>query len=604
MKASKKILLILTQILAVLGFVFVASNEVEARELTGAVSDISIWKPNYKSVEQTNGVYELLEDVSYTFQVSVDLTENGSNVADGDYFTFDIPAPYSVSDETFDLLDEGTGIAVGAATVTSAGQGQGGRVVITLKNIQTYLEQKKADEVLGIKGTFYVNFSSKATSAPQTTTFPNMKDPKALTINVSRQGEAPDNSDALGRENIAKYAGVLSNSPYTSAALGKSGEWQHPWAMRVNASRKSYDSLTITDSIDQSASSSQFIPETVQLLASDAGFDFNYALQNAVTLTPGVDYTVTYNSDHSQMVINVPNAGSRAFYLTYGTTAPADGTFVGNSYELSSTQGPIPVHDGTPETRRTVTRQSLLTQGGTIELEIANRITVQKVDEETGSPLAGAIFKITKPDGTEITLEPTDSNGVTQTPSFTTAEMEAGDFTITEVSAPEGYEIDPTPRTVKVTQAGIVEKFTNKKVGVIVSPPASSSSTSDSTSESTSDSSSSTSSTSDSSTSTTDSTSDSSSTSTSESAIVNAPGADDNSSSSTETSAGGSVNETAGSKVSVNDAETANVSNVSNLSRRRTLPNTGEKSQSLALAAGTALLILAGGLLLVRRRNS
>ena len=110
-----------------------------------------------------------------------------------------------------------------------------------------------------------------------------------------------------------------------------------------------------------------------------------------------------------------------------------------------------------------VSRSSQVTQGGTIRLEVGSRITVEKVDADTGLPLAGAIFKVTKPDGTEILLAPTDINGLSQSPRFTEAELKSGNFTLTEVSAPQGYVTDTTPYTLTVTQAGVVQQVRNSK---------------------------------------------------------------------------------------------------------------------------------------------
>lgn len=457
---------IISQLALLLSFVTINIGKVEAKELTNIISDIRVWQTNYKEVTpDANGVYPLSTRDNYSLQIGFDLAGSTEDVQDNDYFNFSIPAPLTVANGTIELVDDKSGIAIGDGVVTSNGEGQGGNVSISLKNLSTYLAQTGAQEVENIKGTFYVSFKVSATQTAVPVVFTNIKNVGNLSINikVNEWTGWPDNSTGLSGENVSKYAGVLSNRPYTSATLGKSGDWVHPWALRINASRKTYDSLTITDTIDIASVGVQFIPESLILQATDVGFDNSYTIQNPTTLTEGVDYTITYSDDYKKFVITILNPGNKAFHLGYSTTAPADGSIVGNVLQVASPEGNIPIGDHTTETSVTVSRLSQVTQGGTIQLEVGSRITLEKIDTATGKPIAGAVFKVTKPDGTELLLAPTNANGITQSPRFTETELNSGNFIVTEVISPVGYQLNSTPLSLTVTTAGVVQQVGNTK---------------------------------------------------------------------------------------------------------------------------------------------
>lgn len=71
-------------------------------------------------------------------------------------------------------------------------------------------------------------------------------------------------------------------------------------------------------------------------------------------------------------------------------------------------------------------------------------LTVTKTDAETGAPqsdakLSGAVYGIYDKDGNLVDTYTTDGNG-----SFTTKEYACGDFTLKEITPPEGYTLDET----------------------------------------------------------------------------------------------------------------------------------------------------------------
>ena len=89
-------------------------------------------------------------------------------------------------------------------------------------------------------------------------------------------------------------------------------------------------------------------------------------------------------------------------------------------------------------------------------------LLIKKIDSQTKKPLQGAVFKITRGDGSVVRESvTTDADGIIHLP-----ELDTGTFIITEVSAPDGYAIDETPKTVEIRAGQTYEvTFTNTKKG-------------------------------------------------------------------------------------------------------------------------------------------
>lgn len=102
----------------------------------------------------------------------------------------------------------------------------------------------------------------------------------------------------------------------------------------------------------------------------------------------------------------------------------------------------------------------------TIENTKKPGLSIQKIDAETRKPLANAVFKLSRANG-DIIKESivTDSNGKALIEG-----LEAGDYVVTEVTAPAGYILDGNPRTVSL-EAGETYTLTienQKKPGLLI----------------------------------------------------------------------------------------------------------------------------------------
>ena len=205
----------------------------------------------------------------------------------------------------------------------------------------------------------------------------------------------------------------------------------------------------------------QFVPEQLVLRQGEYTQSLS-SIANSVILKEGQDYTVAYNDTYTEFTLTINNPGNRAFMLNYMTTSPADGSLVSNTAEMEVDNTKLPFRDDRPgQTSSTIERSSRITEGGVITADISNSLVLYKQDSKTGKMLEGAVFKVTTPSGQEITLPPTDANGRVSTQPFSSEEIKKGQFTVEEVTAPEGYVLDSNPMKVTIKADGAVKTVKN-----------------------------------------------------------------------------------------------------------------------------------------------
>ena len=460
-----------------LGMIF-APNSVQAKELKNVISNIGIWEvDNGRFIKpDANGVYTLSPEhndyPNYKFIVDYDLSAYDGKLEDGDTFTFTVPGPLSVREETFDLKDKETDLVIGEAKIVSNGDNNGGKATITLKNLKTYLEKKKGIYVQNVRGSFYLGFSSKNELSEQTLRFEKTETINEITyqIRVGRRGEV-DYSEGIGKANFSKYHGLISKEAWTSKALNKSGQYLHTWYVRVNPKQASYDKIEIHDWVDPNSSPMQMIPESLSVIAG--WYNKVYYMKDEVVLEAGKDYEIKWNDSYTEFTITINNASSivakngkpAAFRIGYKTSAPGDGTKVLNNVEVKANDKKLEYQDYSNKTVLQQIGNSVVATGGTIQLETAYRIILYKVDELTHDRLKGAKFKITPPAGATAKEEivTTNDDGIAESSIYSESDIKKGNFTVIEVEAPEGYELNPTPFEMTVGQDGAIKTVTNKR---------------------------------------------------------------------------------------------------------------------------------------------
>ena len=434
--------------------------------LHNAVKSAIVWDYNNarEASKDADGNYVLREGSLFGFEMEFDLADYDYNLNNGDYFEYEIPAPLTVQEGRFALIDRPTGISVGVAEVTSNGDGQGGSVHISMQNLEKYLEAKKADAAYGVKGSFFVQFRSDTIKTPITV---RLKEKGVaagvdIVLKVDPRGPASDNGPYLQGENFNKYWGVMIEDPWESAALGTTGTYAHPWRVRLNASKANYNKYVVNDEISADSAGMQFIPETFRLL-SGSKINQNWGLDGEYMLREGVDYSIRFSDNYTKFSMTIFDPSGKPFILDYKTTAPGDGTNVGNVISVQGDDKPIVNNAYNNSTREEVRRRSRLTEGGAIQLNVAYRIVINKVDAETKKPLAGAVFKVTDPDGNEFRLAPTGADGSTISDEIKDSLAAKGTFKIQEETAPEGYELSTDVTEVTVTESGVIRTIENKK---------------------------------------------------------------------------------------------------------------------------------------------
>lgn len=477
MKNKKFWLPILTSLACLLGIIF-APNSVQAKELKNVISNIGIWEvDNGKFIKpDANGVYTLSPEhhnySNYKFTVDYDLSAYDGKLEDGDTFTFTVPSPLTVRNETFDLKDKETDLVIGETQIVSNGDNNGGKATITLKNLKTYLEKKGGYQVQNVKGNFFVGFSSKNELSNETLRFDKTETINEITHQIKvKKGDTADYSEGIGRANFNKYHGLIYKEDWTSKALNKSGQYLHSWYVRVNPKQAAYNKIEIHDWVDPNASPMQMIPETFSVTAG--WYDQYYYFKDEVVLEAGKDYQVKWNDSYTEFTLTINNASSilakngkpAAFRINYKTSAPADGTQVQNNAEMKGDDQILTYDD---YSNKTVVKQignSVVASGGTIQLETGYRIILYKVDELTHDRLKGAKFKITPPAGATAKEEivTTNDNGIAESSIYSESDIKKGNFTVTEIDAPEGYELNPTPFEMTVGQDGAIKTVTNKR---------------------------------------------------------------------------------------------------------------------------------------------
>ena len=459
MKLKKWLLFLMLPLLFLLDLkLFTATAQADV--LKNAITDIKIWDhSNGREATKVNGAYNLIQGGNYRYELTFDLSAYDNQLKDGDTFNFTVPNGATIANgTTFTLTDSETQVQLGSAKMTSNGSAKGGLITVTIQNLADY---KAKTTATGVRGSFFFDFQATTVGAEQDWNYKPEETQGAMshkvTINERKQG-----GFSTAGENYAKIGGVIAKKPYNSAILGKSGDYSHNWTVRINTQQKSYNSpIVIKDTIPDNSAPMQFVPEQFVLRQGEYKQSLS-SIANSVILKEGQDYTVAYNDTYTEFTLTINNPGNHAFMLNYMTTSPADGSLVSNIAEMEVDNETLPFRDDRPSVKSSIIeRSSRITEGGVITADISNSLVIYKQDSKTGKMLEGAVFKVTTPSGEEITLPPTDANGRVSTQPFSSEEIKKGQFTVEEVTAPEGYVLDSNPMKVTIKADGAVKTVKN-----------------------------------------------------------------------------------------------------------------------------------------------
>ena len=439
----------------------VFAETAQAQNLKNAITEIKIWDhANGREATKVNGAYNLVQGGNYRYELTFDLSAYDNRLNDGDTFTFTVPNGATIANgTTFNLTDNETQVQLGVAKLQSNGSGKGGVITVTLQNLSEYQAKTTAS---GVKGSFFFDFQATKVGAEQDWKY-NPEETQGTMSHKVTINERKQSAFSTAGENFAKIGGVIAKKPYNSAILGKSGDYSHNWTVRINTQQKTYNSpIVIKDSIPDDSAPMQFVPEQLVLRQGEYTQSLS-SIANSVILKEGQDYTITYNETYTEFTLTILNPSNHAFMLNYMTTSPADGSLVSNTVQMEVDNQTLPFRDDRPTNKAsTIERSSRITEGGVITANISNSLVIYKQDSKTGKMLEGAVFKVTTPSGEEIILPPTDANGRVSTQAFSDAEIKKGQFTVEEVTAPEGYVLDNKPIKVTIKAEGAVRTIKNE----------------------------------------------------------------------------------------------------------------------------------------------
>ena len=436
-----------------------ADNPV-SKELTQVITGIDLLDASdTKQNVSSEGDFSLRTNLAYKLRVTFDLKQYNEHLNNGDYFTFDIPAPMAVYEGSQDLIDPTTKVTIGEAEVTSNGTDQGGKAKITLKNLDKYLEKTGGDKVKDVSGNFSVSFRFLKDQNKTRINFNSSSLKQEVThIYSSKTIDGPK----VGTENYAKIGGRAAlenwNSPKLAeiGSVSKGDAWS-TWRVRVNTEKQDLgQNIVLHDTIpndDTSYTPAQYIPETLKVYKANITVGTSAVPDDAVLLTEGQDYTVSWNENYTSFDI-IFKDGTTSYIVSYNTTTPNDGSKVGNRVALSLADGTKLAQNTSRPGALDMTAEATSLISGTIVASTAYQIKIHKTDAFTLAPVSGAVYTVTAADDASETTEvTTNEKGVALTKTYD-QKWEGKTFKIKEKTAPSGYKLDEKEYTVKLGAAG------------------------------------------------------------------------------------------------------------------------------------------------------
>ena len=450
---------------AILGLASVLIGVVRAdnpvsKELTQVITGIDLLDASDTKQNVTSeGDFSLRTNLAYKLRVTFDLKQYNENLNNGDYFTFDIPAPMTVYNGNQELIDPATQVAIGDVVVTSNGNDQGGKAKITLKNLDKYLAKTEGDTVKDVSGNFSASFRF-------------LKDQNKTLINFNSSSMKQEikhvyssktiSGPKVGTENYAKAGGQASRDNWTSeklAAIGSvsKGDAVSNWRVRVNTEKQDFgQNIVLHDTIpndDTSYTPAQYIPETLRVYRADITGGTSAVPDDAVLLSEGKEYTVAWNENYTSFDITFKD-GTTSYFVTYNTTTPNNGTKVANIAALSLADGTKLAQNTSRPGALSMKAEATSLISGTIVASTAYQIKIRKTDAFTLEPVQGAVYTVTAADDASETTEvTTNEKGVALTRTYD-QKWKGKTFKIKEKTAPAGYKLDEKEYTVKLGAAG------------------------------------------------------------------------------------------------------------------------------------------------------
>ena len=215
---------------------------------------------------------------------------------------------------------------------------------------------------------------------------------------------------------------------------------QAAWAVRINRTKQNLKNVVITDKI--TSNNGHFIdPDSLPTVITSENFKLmkcEYDASGSPTSYTGevVDISdkITFNEDKTEFRLDLGDIGTQSYFLSYKSTVEYGDIVQSNNATLTSSTN-TQSSSGTWKYRHS---------GGAAVGVLLKKLKLRKVDFDNGAPLAGATFRVTKPDGTSFDLT-TSADG-----TVISDQLVQGRYKVKEINAPEGYKLDPNEYSVYV----------------------------------------------------------------------------------------------------------------------------------------------------------
>lgn len=192
-----------------------------------------------------------------------------------------------------------------------------------------------------------------------------------------------------------------------------------------------------------------YIPE-VEVRFSKCSADAEFTGSNPEYSVAGAEYDIFSASDDAKVDhIVMDESGHASLKLQPNKRYYAVETKAPKGYKLNTDRIEFTTGNSTAEER-------LLDDPGRVIFKVRKRDSASNASAQPGATLEGAEYKIVDANGNTHTAT-TDKDG-----RVVVRDLPLGKITVTEIKAPKGYKLDPTPKTYhidagKLTNAGIFE---------------------------------------------------------------------------------------------------------------------------------------------------
>ena len=274
--------------------------------------------------------------------------------------------------------------------------------------------------------------------------------------------------EVTGSQNLGDYFKVSGSDPYNMRHYVKELV-DAGLAHRNDPGSVSDAKLTIgTDDASFTLNNNYYVSGSIKATEISGVDSYSVALSGAPqgtiiektagTAVSALDYNGAFNINNNESFrIKVPKASAEANELSITVIAKATGAVAYNAYEYKPADSTMQHVALLEKEQKTVKSDLTLTLA-------TSKVTVVKIDSETKQPLAGATLVLRDSAGTELTRWTSTVN------AHVIRNLAPGTYTVEEVSAPEGYQLNTNKSTFTISKEkrDIRVEFENAPTKVVV----------------------------------------------------------------------------------------------------------------------------------------